>query len=62
MGWIAVFRVPPPQMRAPNRLYAYQMLPDLLDEEETAEASGQRIPTQPTVATIPSVASQPARR
>ena len=62
MGWIAVFRVPPPQMRAPNRLYPYRLDPDLLDEEEAAEASGQRIPTEPTAATIPSVASPSTRR
>ena len=62
MGWIAVFRVPPPQMPAANRLYAYDVPPALLDEEEAAETAGQRIPTQPTGATIPSVASQPARR
>ena len=62
MGWIAVFRVPPPQMRAPNRLYPYKLEPDLLDEEEAAETAGERIPTQPTTATIPSVASHPARR
>lgn len=62
MGWIPVYRIPSPQMRGPNRLYAYAMLPDLLDEEEAAEASGQRVPTEPTVSTIPSVASEPTRR
>ena len=62
MGFIPVFRVPPPQMPAANRLYAYAMPPVLLDEEEAAATAGERIPTQPTLATIPSVASQPARR
>ena len=62
MGWIAVFRVPPPQMRAPNRLYPYEMAPALLDEQAAAETAGERIPTQPTTATIPSVASQSTRK
>ena len=61
MGWIAVFRVPPPQMPAANRLYAYKMAPALMDQEATDQA-GVAIPTEPALATIPSVASHPARR
>jgi hypothetical protein len=53
MGWIAVFRVPPPQRAAANRLHAYDVPPALLDEEAAANQAGAAIPTQPTTPTIP---------
>lgn len=49
MGWIAVFRVPPPQRAPANRL--------VLEDQQEA---GERIPTQATTATIPSAGSQPS--
>lgn len=54
MGWIAVYRVPPPQMAGANRVS-----PALMEE---GEGAGERIPTQGAIPTIPSVASPPTRR
>jgi len=54
VGWIPVFRVPPPQMAAPSRLYAYEVEAALLDQEEQKELAGRGIPVHPTEASIPS--------
>ena len=52
MTWIPGFRVQPPQKAVDNRV------PAALQVEE----AGERVPTQATTATIPSVASQLPRR